>query len=176
MKSMRALVVLILFCGLAPALRAQAPEWKEYRSESGRFVIEFPGTPTAQEQEDKDTGLMFHQFVVSGGGRLFFVLYTDYPEAEVAEKGADRMMDADRDNFVSGVKGKIDEEKRVACGEYPGRRLIITTEEGRWYALRICFASPRMYMILAGSRDGPMAEDGARFLNAFKILPKRDSD
>lgn len=152
-------------------LEPPPPGWQELRSQEGRFRVLFPGEPVVQQRDDPPTGLTFHQFVVSGGGRVLFVLYTDYPENEVALKGVEGMVNADRDNFVKGVQGHVTEERRIFCQEFPGRDLSITNEEGRSYFLRMCLAGPRMYMILIGYRAGTTAsmDDVNRFRNSFLI-------
>lgn len=149
-------------------------EWEEYRSITGRFVAEVPGTPQVTEEEDKKDGSVYHRFVVSGGGRDFIVMYTDYSEAVVDRVGPDGIMEAERDSFAKGVNGDVSEEKRVSCGEHPGRRFLVTNDKGQWFSLRICLARPRMYILVAVSPKGPLPEETAsRFLNSFSILRER---
>lgn len=167
MKPLRALGILLLLATVAAALWAKELAWKEFRSTPDGFAVEFPGDPKLTEEKDQE--FVHRRFTVRLNGRGFFVLSTDYGEP-IPAKVVERLMDATRDGLVSGLKGTVSDERAVKCGQYPGRRFVITSPEG-WFSVQMCVAGNRMYMAQATSRRNPVPQDAARFHNSFKVIP-----
>ena len=99
--------------------------------------------------------------------RIYFIGYVDYePEFDFNRLAE---MEANRDNFVKGVNGKLLSSHRVNIDGYPAMEFTTETAE-KIFKSRVYIVGRRPYQIVIGSPKG--IDDSAhveRFFNSFKV-------
>ena len=152
---------------------SMAFDWVTFRSEPGRFSVLLPGpgdpkldtSTTSQSPAGPYTTYMYTQPSDKG---MFLVGWVDY--APTFNFNIQKELDANRDNFIKGLKGsRLVSERPVTYGTSPGREFIAETD-AVVVKSRVYIIGRRPYMLIAATRKG--ADDSVnveRFLASFKI-------
>lgn len=146
-------------------------DWREVRSEQGRYRITLPAKPLEQTRTLNSAAGAVTMTMVSAQAAdwLFGVGYADYP----AGVDAERHIDEQRDALLRNISGRISSEKAVRIGGKTGRLLTAEGRSGdRLVALHARFVvdGPRLYQIAAvGSKGGVSATELDTFLDSFKL-------
>ena len=144
--------------------------WLAFTSTEGRFSVLMPGTP-AEKTETVDDGqgpYTSHVFTWREDPlRVYRIGWVDY-EPDFDFNGLAEM-EANRDNFVKGVKGRLLSSRRFIIDDYPAIEFTVETEE-KILKSRVYIVGRRPYQIVIGSPKG--IDDSAnveRFFNSFKV-------
>jgi hypothetical protein len=154
---------------------ADPPEWKEFASKEGRFTVLMPGTPKqnkADTESDFGKGVLYMN-VMQIGKVMYGANYCDYP-AEVKKASIKKIYDASRDGAVANMKGKLDSEKDIKLGEYPGREIRIEVAEGKYlFRARVYLVEQRLYqVVILGTPEDATSKEADKFLDSFKLADK----
>ena len=169
----------LLVGALAVGTSAQT-EWKEFRSKEGGFEVLTPVTPAYRKQSSNTPAGTFdvHFFAASATPHTYVISYLDFPEAQINESGPAAVLEANRDSFVQGVRGKLAEDQKVSLDRHPGREFRVERPgdgqaAGREYRVRQYLVRNRLYQVIAVSPKADSAPpELARFLDSFKLLKK----
>ena len=169
----------LLAGALAVGTSAQT-EWKEFRSKEGGFTISTPVTPAYRKQTSTTPGGSFdvHFFAASAAPYTYVVSYLDFPEQQVSESGPAAVLEANRDSFVEGVRGKLAADQKISLERHPGREFRVeragdTQAAAREYRVRQYLVRNRLYQVITVSpREESAPPELTRFLDSFKLLKK----
>src|SRR5262249_10809830 len=169
---LKRLTVAVLLLGLASV--AAADEWKTYNSTSGRYSVQFPGTPKEVTQRmDTEAGSIDATIAsLEGPGAFYAIAYNDYPKDVTAKQTPDQLLDKAQKGAVDKVKGKLLNQKKVQAGGYPGRELQIQAPGDLEIAEHVYLVKNRLYQVLVVSPKGKAAPgDTKKFLDSFQFQP-----
>ena len=153
----------------------QTSTWVKFESAPGKFSISLPAQPT----EDKKTVESPHGpytstlFTANGTGEFYIVGWVDYDPKFVFNPEAE--LDANRDNLIKGVNGKLLSSHKITRGGYQG--LEFTGEfavESRSFGLKsqVFIVGKRPYMMTYVFLQGKESlENGGKFFPSFKVRP-----
>ncbi len=165
----------------ALGVRASAQtEWKEFRSKEGAFAVLAPVTPVYRKQTSTTPGGTFdiHFFAATAAPYTYAVSYLDFPQAQIEESGAAAVLEANRDSFAAGVRGKLAGDEKISLERHPGRAFRVerpgeAPAAGKEYRVRQYLVGNRLYQVIAVSpRAAGSSPDLSRFLDSFKLLKK----
>jgi hypothetical protein len=164
----------LLLLTLAPCAFAQheSETWTRFSPPGGGFSILIPQTPSEQV-ENKDTPVHYtsHLFSTREPNLIYLIGYTDYdPKYRF---NAESELIANRDNFIKGVNGKLDESVKINFDGQPG--IEFTAEAGAvFFKSRVYIKGSRVWQVAVavttGQRDNESAE---KFLNSFKFTKEQ---
>jgi hypothetical protein len=157
-----ALVVVMSGCGTS---------WTDYKSDSGKFTAQFPGTP--QEKEMSAAGISAKGVVLDRGDRAFTVMYADLPGSADQFKNAalvEMSLDGAATGCVQNVKGKQTALDKIKLGDHPGRDVKAELPDGNELRNRIYMVNGRLYQVMVlGKKGYTTSPDAEKFLTSFKL-------
>lgn len=118
MKTFPALCLMLFAVSIASGF--QASDWVKFNSTPGNFSILLPKQPT---EEKKTTATSYPSYTstlhtASVTGQLYLVGWVDYEPSFVFN--TDKELEANRDNMVNAVKGKLLTSNKIVFGTYQG--------------------------------------------------------
>jgi hypothetical protein len=150
----------------------KAPAMKEFKSEAGKFTINFKETPTEQEQ-DVPTAVgnvkMYMFMHEESRSKAYMVAYCDYPADMIKEANAVDLLQGSKEGVVGKFEAKITNEK---VGKFQGNEAIDFTASGPQYhtAYKLVLAGNRLYQVGILEDSGPVSQsDIDTFIGSFKI-------
>lgn len=150
-------------------------EGKEFISEDGNFKINFPAEPESSAStiptEVGDIAMntfMYEESVT----KVYLVSYADYPSELMKASDPKELLKGSKEGQVAnlGEGAKVDEEKEITIGEYPGT-YFKANGGGFYVAAKNYLVGNRLYQLVI-MRDGsyPSDEDVNGFLGTFSLL------
>lgn len=169
-----------LLVGAFSGAASAQTEWKEFRWKEGGFAVLTPVTPAYRKQASTTPGGTFeaHLFTATASPFNYAVIYLDLPESQVTESGPAAVLEANRDSFVEGARGKLAADQKVTLEGHPGREFRVerpgdTQAAAKEYRVRQYLVRNRLYQVVAVSpRAESPSPDLTRFLDSFKLLKK----
>ena len=144
--------------------------WSEYNSDSGQFLVKFPGQPEQKTSNIPiaDIESQWNISTVKNGTELYTVAYTDLT-THIIKLGADTVIDSIKNtletNFSwAALNGR---GKEITVGEYPARE-IIGTQDNKISIVRLILADKRLYAVIVTSENLNQIE---QFLDSFSVQP-----
>jgi hypothetical protein len=147
----------------------QPGDWIRFDSRVGQFTVLLPQMPEHKIEIGQSTEGPFttHLFNVKLNGTVFVVGWVDYDRKFKFE--AQRELNANRDNFIKGIKGKLVSSNNTTFDGY--QSLEFTAETGDTiYKSRFFIVDRRPYQLITETTKG--IDDSAnirRFFESFKI-------
>jgi hypothetical protein len=150
---------------------ADAPEWKEFSSEEGRFKVLMPGEPKAYQLDtESDFGKgKLNMFRVMAGETGYVANYSDFPEA-IKKQPLKQVFDSSRDGAIANLSGKLATEKDIKLGDHPGRETLIDVSGKAMFRAKVYLVGRRMYqVVMVGSKEAVSSKDAEKFFDSFKL-------
>jgi len=151
---------------LAVATAACSPEldWREVRSEPGRFVAVLPGKPRLEERQLYGRpGMVMHLWSARAGEALYGVGYADAPRADAS------LVPSTRDALTANIGGRLVSDREIVVGTARGREF---TAEGPKVTLmaRVLLADHRLYQVALVAKKGEVDSAAAdTFFSSFRL-------
>ena len=164
-------VCILLALGIAAWAQNGGEGWSRYSNDGGKFSVMVPTQP--QEGSKTEKGVLLHTFQMVQPPRLFIVLYSDYPEADLRLETSVRLR-AERDGFLKGIsEGKLVSERefKFMRGSTELPALEFTSEAPKVnYKTMVILDGQRVYFICAGGLKGnDSTREFERFLGSFAL-------
>lgn len=148
---------------------------EEFVSKDGNFKINFPKEPEASTStiptEVGDIAMytfMYEESVT----KVYLVSYAEYPSELIKDADTKELLKGSKEGQVAnlGEGAKVDEEKEITIGEYPGT-YFKANGGGFYVAAKNYLVGNRLYQLVI-MRDGsyPSDEDINGFLETFELL------
>jgi len=156
-----------------------SPNWQEYTSAEGRFLVLMPDSPTEERSVKQttcgtmkvvslDTVLNKHLVFATRG--FYSVSYSDFGGTNCPAEDARRVLDEERDDAVKNLGGKLVEERDLTDGDRIGREIQVRTPRLGLVRERIYVVDRRVYRVIVGGKTEASSEDARRFLESFRVL------
>lgn len=150
-----------------------APEgWNRFAIER-RFGVLLPGQPTEQTQttSSKHGPYTTHLFILKTNTLTYLIGWVDYDPAFNFNPQSE--LEANRDNFVKGVKAKLVEQTKTVSGNYPGLEFT-ARGSGRWFRSRVLMVGRRPYQLVVvfpekDALSPDLLRDADRFFSSFRV-------
>ena len=167
-------LIVCLMMTLAAASWSQAggnSGWNKFSSDGGKFSVMLPAAP--DEGSSTEKGVLLHTFKVIQRPRMYMVIYSDYPNADLTLEISTRLK-AERDGFLKGVSdGKLISERefKFKRGNTGLPALEFTSETSNvTYKSLVILDERRVYFVCAGSVKGnDSTSQFERFLGSFTL-------
>lgn len=162
---------MVLMFALAGWAQSGDAGWSKYSNDAGKFSMLVPGTPVESSSTEK--GVLLHTFKVLQRPRLYLVIYSDYPDADLELKPSTRL-DAERDGFLKGLSnGKLVSEREITFKrgdtELPALEFTAETDSVNYKSV-VVLDGHRVYFACAGSIKGnDSTSEFERFLGSFTL-------
>ncbi len=148
---------------------------EEFVSKDGNFKINFPKEPTTSTStvptEVGDIAMytfMYEESVT----KVYLVSYAEYPSELMKDADTKELLKGSKEGQIAnlGEGAKVDEEKDITIGEFPGT-YFKANGGGFYVAAKNYLVGNRLYQLVI-MRDGsyPSDEDVKGFLDTFALL------
>jgi len=145
--------------------------WAHFNSVGGRFSVLMPEIPEEKvETTPSDHGpYTTHLFIVRDEKNVYLIGWVDYDPGFNFNRQAE--LDANRDNFVKGVKATLTNTQSLKLDGYSALEFTADTAD-RTFKSRVYMVGRRPYQIVIGYPKGEEdIELTNRFFNSFKVMP-----
>jgi hypothetical protein len=154
-----------------PTTPVDAGSWAHFNNEAGRFSVLMPVIPEEKvETTPSDHGpYTTHLFIVRDDPNVYLIGWVDYDPSFNFNRQAE--LDANRDNFVKGVKATLTSTRSMNIDGYPAIEFTADTAD-RTFKSRVFLVGRRPYQLVIGYPKGE--EDISltnRFFKSFKVMP-----
>lgn len=174
MKTFPALCLMLFAVSIASGF--QASDWVKFNSTPGNFSISLPKQPS-EEKKTNATPYPSHtstMYTASVAGQLYLVGWVDYEPSFVFN--TDKELEANRDNMVKAVKGKLLTSNKITFGTYQGLNFtgeFLIRDRQFLFKAKVFIIGKRPYMLTYVFPQGEESiPNGSRFFSSFKITPK----
>lgn len=164
--------LLIVFAILVAQSQEPTPqprEWIRFDSRVGQFTVMLPQMPEEQiEIVQSNAGpYTSHLFTAKANNTKFVVGWVDYDQK--FKFGSQSELNANRDNFIKGIKGKLLSSNNATFDGYQSLDFTAETSD-TIYKSRVFIVGRRPYQLIAGTTKGvDDSANTARFFESFKI-------
>lgn len=147
-----------------------------FTSREGGFSVETSGIPKQKKEsvptQNGPVAIYTLTFEMQDPAADYWVVYIDYPELTVRQKGTGRLLKEARDGSVSNVRGRLLKERDILVGGYPGKEIEYEGEDPgeEIYKSRICLVKQRLYVVLVTVPKKGASERAEQFLDSFRLL------
>ncbi len=163
--------LLLLFAITALCQTTDAPAWSKYSNDAGKFSVMLPGQP--EEKSSTENGVVLNTFKVLQRPRLYMVIYSDYPDADLKLETRERL-NAERDGFLKNITdGKLISEREFkfkrGSTDLPALEFTAETPNINYKGL-IVLDGRRVYFVCAGAIKGnDSTTQFEKFLGSFTL-------
>ena len=143
--------------------------WVKFTSDAGHFSVLMPVVPQEQtETTPSEHGpYTTHLFIVKDTQNVYLIGWVDYDPSFNFNKQSE--LDANRDNFVRGVKATLTSSRTLMLDGYQAIEFAAETTD-RIFRSRVYMVGRRPYQIVVGvpkENEDPVLVN--RFFNSFKV-------
>ena len=143
--------------------------WVSFSSEEGRFSVLMPETPVdkAETTESAHGPYTTHLFIVRDTTSVYLIGWVDYDPSFNFNRQAE--LEANRDNFVKGVKATLINSRSVTLDGYQALEFTAETAD-TIFKSRVYMVGRRPYQLVAGTSKGfDDSRNVSRFFESFKV-------
>ncbi|MSS72941.1 MAG: hypothetical protein EXS64_15830 [Candidatus Latescibacteria bacterium] len=147
-----------------------------FASKEGGFSVETSSVPKQKKETvptlDGPVDVYTLTFEIQNPALEYWIVYIDYPEATVRQKGPGQLLKEARDGSVDNVHGRLLKERDISLEGYPGKEIEYEGEgaEEDIYKSRMYLVKQRIYVILVTAPRNGASEHADKFLNSFKLM------
>ena len=172
MKKSPTLILVAAAALLSLAFQTPPAGWLKFTSEEGRFSVLMPGPDapkdqTATQTDPKVGSYTVHLFTKKAEKGFFMAGWVDYaPTVNLDVQGE---INANRDNFLKGVKARLTSERPVTLDGHPGLEFTAESDQAVFKS-RVYVVGKRPYQLIAITYKGfDDAENVNAFLSSFQL-------
>lgn len=156
----------------ASSEEAVAPAVEEFKSEAGKFTINFKEKPTEQEQDvptAKGDVKMYLFILEEDRTKAYMVAYCDYTDEMLQGATHEEILQNSKEGVVGKFEAKVTDEK---VGKFQGNDAVDFTASGPKYhtAYKLILAGNRLFQVSILQEGSPVSQaDIDTFIGSFKI-------
>jgi len=147
-------------------------QFKEFRSDEGRFTVLMPGKPKAQNQTlDSPVGKVDMVMYMVGSRKVgCAVAYADYPQQLINSTDPQKILEGAKNGAVKNVSGRLVSETSIDFHGLPARDVVIEVPNKAFITARFILVGPRFYeLMFIAQTDKGHEQDISRFFDSFAI-------
>lgn len=174
---MKALLALCLvFAAVSLASGFQTRDWVKFDSAAGNFSVLLPAQPSEEKKtvESPRPSSTSNFFTAREDAQLYMVGWVDYEPTYVFNP--EKELDANRDNMVKALNGKLLSSKKISLGTYQGLEFTgeFANRNGKFlFQAQVFIVGKRPYLLTHLSPEGKESvQNRQRFFSSFKIRPR----
>lgn len=165
-----------LLTGFGSRVQAQSepkPEWQEFRSAEGNFLLWVPGKPAELKVEGCPPGAQVWQ---ASGDSLLTVFQFGYISRQKPLEGdaADAFLEGLARDTAESMKGSVVSGKKISLSRWPGRESRISFSMGglkmglteRVFLVR----ETKLFVRIVVPEDNASSPDHRKILDSFKLI------
>jgi hypothetical protein len=152
-----------------PAPPGNTSSWVRLSPDEGRFSVLMPELVKDQSETTPSPKGPYttHLFLAKTPQGIFLVGWVDYDPA--FNFGVQSELEANRDNFVKGIKGTLLNTTKITMNGYPGLEFTAETSEIS-YKSRVYIVGRRPYQLISGTYKGQDdSYNVGRFFDSFQL-------
>lgn len=146
--------------------------WVKFESTAGNFSVLMPAQPTESKETTSSTVGPYTTTILlaKGTGETYIAGWIDYdPSFKFDDQ---KELEANRDNFVKGVKGSLRSSSNIVFKTFPGLEFEGTAPSYSFKS-RVFMVGKRPYMLLvAYSNAAESSPNINKFFSSFEMRPK----
>ncbi len=149
---------------------------KTFKSEEGRFSIDFPGEAKHEVQTAQTAvgNININLYLVEKDDSAYICGYNDYPEAVVKNSNTNDILVNAANGAIQNINGKNEVIKDITLDKYPGKDIICEAEkEGITFKMhqKIYLVGNRLYQVnVSTNEEEKNKETINKFLDSFKLI------
>ena len=120
-----------------------ADDWVTFDSPDGEFSLMFPAEPETSQTEEPDT---VYLVTADMRTRVYALAYYDYPQQQVDDYGADKLLDDRMATGTESISGVITNHEQFVWKDHPGREFWLDVPGGKAH-YRIFLVGRRLYQL-----------------------------
>lgn len=167
----RILIFTTLVCLVILGFITGCSKFKEYKCESGGFIVNFPGTPEEQKQTlNTEAGSIdMYIYSVTKSNMGLAVAYCDCPDNDAEPND---ILDGACEGAVANSKGKLLSDLNIEYDSYPGRKIKYEIAGGKIIQLQqVYLVNNRLYTLIVSTEPDDMySKDITKFFDSFKLI------
>ena len=149
--------------------KQSSDSWIRFESRVGQFTVLLPEMPSQKLEAQQSSAGPYttHLFTAKLKDTVFVVGWVDYDKK--FKFAAQNELNANRDNFIKGIKGTLVNSKNATFNGYQSLEFTAETSD-TIYRSRVLIVGHRPYHVMTGTTKG--IDDSAnitRFFESFKI-------
>ncbi len=152
-----------------PSSTIDTGSWVRLNSDEGQFSVLLPelAKDQAETKSSPKGPYTTHLFVARTAKGVFLVGWVDYDPS--FNFGVQSELEANRDNFVKGVKATLLNSNRITLEGNPGLEFTAETPQTTFKS-RVYIVGRRPYQLIAGTYKGQdNSDEVARFFASFEV-------
>jgi hypothetical protein len=159
-------LILVVAAVLGLGFQTAPAGWLKFTSDEGRFSVLMPGPDAPRDQavtktDPKVGAYTAHLFAKKAEKGLFVAVWVDYaPSVNLDVQGE---INANRDNFLKGVKARLTSERAITLDGHRGLEFTAESDQAVFKS-RVYVVGKRPYQLIAVTYKG---FDDAEHVNAF---------
>lgn len=163
---MKKIILSCLF--ILAATTIVSAQWKKRTPANSGFSISLPGDPkfTSTTSPSNNGNYTTNIYVVNDGNDIVLAGWVDYDKNFKFDNQAE--LEANRDNFVNGIKGTLLQSENITINGYPGILFSAKSETAYWTS-KVVIVNRRPIQLLIGSKTGHPSVNEAKFFSSFEI-------
>jgi hypothetical protein len=143
--------------------------WVKFTSDAGHFSVLMPVAPeeTSETTPSEHGPYTTHLFIAKDPQNVYLIGWVDYDPSFNFNRQSE--LDANRDNFVKGVKATLTATRSLMVDGYQAIEFSAETDS-RVFRSRVYMVGRRPYQIVVGvPKDSEDVASVNRFFNSFKV-------
>jgi hypothetical protein len=172
-----AVILVMLICGYS---LYQENRFELFSSEQDGFEVLMPNKPKmAVRSINSPEGIKhYNMYYVIQNDDSMFIISSIKNYAENDSEPVDQRLDTARDNAISVSNGKLVAEKKIAIAGYPGREIVIDTQDGGVIKSRVYAVNNQLIAMMVVSTKDKIEQDSFNiFFNSLKLkLPPNEAN
>lgn len=150
-------------------------QWQNYTSSDGGFKVLLPSPPQTMTQSIplESWNLDLHVFISQDATGEYMVVYSDYPDGFIERlSNREALLEGVQQGFVQGMDATVLSDRDLSLGQYPGREIRYSTEQGVTGIARFYLVGKRLYQVVVKDGEGELEsliQRNRQFLDSFDL-------
>ena len=148
-------------------------QWKKFTPAGESVSVLFPLEPKSSSETTASQHGPYttHLFSASDQGTYYIFGFTDYDPS--FNFGIQAEINANRDNLIKGIKGKLTGETPITIAGNKGIEFTAETDNGMFFTSRVFIIGRRPYQLATATKKGADQTNAKKFLSSFEVAAKR---
>ncbi|MGB3237208.1 MAG: hypothetical protein WBB29_02860 [Geitlerinemataceae cyanobacterium] len=150
-------------------------QWQTYTSLDGGFRVLFPSSPQTMTQSIplESWNLELYVLMAEDATGEYMVVYSDYPDGFIERlSNREALLEGVQQGFIQGMDATMLSDRDLSLGQYPGREIRYSTQEGVTGIARFYLVGKRLYQLVVRDGEGEresLTRRDRQFFDSFDL-------